>query len=91
MLSENCYRRLECNGIRYIRCCFGCRAWAKFSPRSFCFFHLLLPRDCILKGLRTHVCSLMNTSAIRVGILRLQELSKMFKRVQPIRSHEFTL
>jgi len=33
----------------------------------------------------------MNTSAIRFAILRLQELYKMFKRVQRMHSHEFTV
>ena len=51
---------------------------------------LLPPRKHILEASKTNVCSLMNTFAISVrhgdAILRLQELSKMFKRVQQMRS-----
>jgi hypothetical protein len=56
---------------------------------------LLLPHKRILEASKTNVCSLMNTFAIGFAfdsaIPQLQELSKMFKRVQQVRSRECKL
>jgi hypothetical protein len=60
----------------------ACRA----SP---CLAVLLPPNKHILVAPMANVCSLMNTFAIRFGnenpILPVQELSKLFKRVQQMR------
>jgi hypothetical protein len=56
---------------------------------------LLPPRNGILEASKANVCSLMNTYPMRFAIgsplPRLQELSKMFKRVQQMPHQKFKL